>query len=52
MPAYQGQRFINEVLKAVLKKEFRKIQLNSIVAYTHYGNSKSICCLERADFKR
>ncbi|NDI35108.1 GNAT family N-acetyltransferase [Chengkuizengella sediminis] len=49
-PNYQGMGIMQEALTAVIEYGFKNMKLNSIVAFTHMNNSKSIKLLKRNNF--
>ncbi|MFS1511589.1 GNAT family N-acetyltransferase [Chengkuizengella sp. SCS-71B] len=49
-PNYQGKGIMQEAITAVIEYGFKNMKLNSIVAFTHMNNSKSITLLKRNNF--
>jgi ribosomal-protein-alanine N-acetyltransferase len=50
MTEYQGKGIMQEALTAVVKYAFKIIKFNSLTAFTHKNNEKSINLLERNKF--
>lgn len=50
-PGYQGQGFMQEAISSVIDYGFEKAGLNSILAFTHSENIRSIRLLEKNGFK-
>ena len=52
LPSCQGKGIITEALPVVIEYGFEKMQLNTITAELHAGNTRSIKVLERNNFVR
>lgn len=50
-PDYQGRGLMQEAVQSVLAYAFQKMQLQSVEAYLHSENERSIRLLERNDFR-
>ena len=50
IPTFQGQGIMNEAINSVIQYAFEKIDLETIVAYTHKDNKSSIKLLEKNGF--
>jgi len=51
MPAYQGKRYMQEALEAILSLSFKCLKLHTISAVTHIDNKPSINLLKKNNFK-
>ena len=50
LPTYFGNGYMDETIKEVVKFGFETIELQTIEAFTHYGNASSIKLLEKNKF--
>lgn len=51
LPTFQGQGIMKEAAKRVIRFAFQDISLNTIEAYTHCENERSIRLLEQLNFR-